>query len=61
MSRGGDSRDRRGATSRQPTLGLVDRERAAPMSRQEAARLGGLTTLERHGHEHLYIIRNSSI
>jgi hypothetical protein len=50
MSRGDDARDRGSATARQQAL--IPAERQSPMSRHEAARLGGLTTLERHGHEH---------
>jgi hypothetical protein len=50
MSRGDDARDRGSSISRQQAL--IPVERQTPMSRREAARLGGLTTLERHGHEH---------
>ena len=51
MSRGGDERARDPASRQQP-LGIVPTDRQAPMSRTEAARLGGLTTLERYGPEH---------
>jgi very-short-patch-repair endonuclease len=52
MSRG-DARARRPDPSGDHVLsGLIPTVRMAPMSRVEAARLGGLATLERHGHEH---------
>jgi very-short-patch-repair endonuclease len=51
MSRG-DARDRDAGAMRQQSLDIVHVDRPAPMSRSDAARLGGLTTLERHGHEH---------
>ena len=51
MSRGDDGHERQPNTPRQQTLGLVEEARA-PMSRSEAARLGGLTTLERYGATH---------
>ena len=51
MSRG-DARDRDSGAMRQQSLDIVRRHWPAPMSRSDAARLGGLTTLERHGHEH---------
>ena len=53
MSRGGDARSREPDPPRQHALpGAEDGRRQAPMSRSEAARQGGLATLERHGHEH---------
>ena len=51
MSRG-DARDRDAGAMRQQSLDIIRPDRPAPMSRSDAARLGGLTTLERHGHEH---------
>jgi hypothetical protein len=49
MSRGDDARDRDADTPRQHAL--IPVERQIPMSRREAARLGGLAVLERYGHE----------
>jgi hypothetical protein len=51
MSRGGDEREH-DPVPRQQSLGIVRTDRHEPMSRAEAARLGGLSTLERHGHIH---------
>lgn len=49
MSRGG-ARDREPVQSRQQAL--LDQERLAPLNRSDMGRRGGLTTLERYGHEH---------
>ena len=52
MSRGDEPRDRGPTDQRRPFLGIVGAARHEPMSRVDAARLGGLTTLQRYGNEH---------
>jgi hypothetical protein len=49
MSRG-TARDHEPARPRQQAL--LEQERPAPLNRSEVGRRGGLTTLERYGHEH---------
>jgi hypothetical protein len=50
MSRGNDARDRTSDPPRQQAL--IPAERQTPMSRHDAARLGGLALLQQRGQEH---------